>query len=222
VSADETAAWRAAVHEAAHCVACWVLNIRIEIVELYKAGGGTTRAHLFRNAKSPETYDEADRALTVLLAGGCAERHLYGRAELHQHDLELVDSMLAPFGISPDAERAWRKRCRREAREIVEANFNRVEKIADALMQRGTLTGGDVARMLGPSKVMVRYGKINVSTAKRDAFRREAKHSVVMDGNLVGEVLVKGGGIIEAFRLDGQRRVSVGRFPSLAEAARAI
>ena len=63
---DERAAWRAAIHEAAHCVACWALDIRIETVELYQRGGGTTRAHLFSNTKSPVTYDEAHRAVSEL------------------------------------------------------------------------------------------------------------------------------------------------------------
>jgi hypothetical protein len=33
-------AYRSAIHEGGHVVACWALDIRLEQVELYQRGGG--------------------------------------------------------------------------------------------------------------------------------------------------------------------------------------
>jgi hypothetical protein len=135
--------------------------------------------------------------------------------------------VLRPIGLTSDTERAWRKRTRRDARKLVEANWHRVEGVAGALMQRGVLTDGDVTRLLGPSRVVanttapdVRYrneGKIDGVKSKRSKQSRAGTLKVVADDQVLGEVRAKGGAF-EAIR-DG---VSLGTFASLAQAGLAL
>jgi hypothetical protein len=226
-------AWRAAIHEAAHCVACWALDISLEQVELYQRGGGTTRAHLFANTKSPTSYEEAHRGLVVLAAGAAAERHLFGAAEISGEDEKSIDALFAPINLEPEVERAWRKRARRDARKLVRSNWKRVEGIAGALMQRGAIAGDDIMRLLGPNRVVstnnsdIRYrhdGKIAGKSSAREAvLEKEISGAeffdVVTDVNkLLGQVRIKRSGAFEALR-DG---VSLGTFATMAEAARAV
>jgi hypothetical protein len=226
IMSEERAARRAAIHESGHVIVCWCKGIRIETVALYARGGGSTKAHLFANHQSPQTYDEAHRALIVLSAGAAAERHLFRAVELAEDDDTSMTNMLAPFRIAPDVERSWRRRARREARELVQTNWHRIELVADALMKRGAIAGGDVLRLLGPSHVIGttselrhrRDGKVVGNKVRRNTTREALLPVVNPNGNKVlGEVRVKGGKF-EAIR----GGVSLGVFASLAEAARAV
>jgi hypothetical protein len=244
---DEREHWRAAIHEAAHAVACWHLGVRLELVELYQRGGGTTFVHLFADNKAPASYEEAHRALVVLSAGAAAERHLFGSEEIAADDRNSIDEILAPLAMEPELERSWRKRARREARKIVKANWRSVDLVATELMRRGAMAGGEILRLLGPGKFSIstaadvrwrNEGQIAVTNktgggslmhqqmqpakavASPPPTKRSAKaFKVTADGNLLGEVRRMRGGVYEAIRDDG---TSIGVFATLAEAARAV
>jgi hypothetical protein len=220
--------WRAAIHEAGHVISCWALNIRIETVEIFQRGGGSIRSGY---CTSPTSYEEAHHALIMLYSGAAAERHAFDTVELAADDRADIDAIFFPICLSPETERTWRKRARRDARKLVRANWQRVEAVAGALMQEGKITGGDVVRLLGPAYVIntpsdVRHhdGKIDGTKDKRTATARKRKRvlQVIKNGNeLLGEA-IRRGGAYEAIRFDGERRVSVGTFADFGAAARAV
>jgi hypothetical protein len=134
----------AAYHEAGHAVADWVLDqrapYRIEIRD-----DGTGYVHV------PERVVWIDNEIIRLFAGSRAERRFtpnsrQWRLRLHKRepkdsDRLLITRQLQVLTKSRKKQLALRRKLRKQADDLIDLNLALVEAVAQALLERGTLSG---------------------------------------------------------------------------------
>jgi hypothetical protein len=158
---------RVALHEAGHCVVAIAHGRRIRSVTVV---AGSDYAGKMSEEETPEMM----KALLDFLSGGrapaeveaCARKHVVGymagtvsewlmcpreswtsdRHRTASSDLKLA--RLFATAIAGDDSEALLSAAREEARDILAANRHLVSAIADALIERGTLTGAEIEIIL--------------------------------------------------------------------------
>jgi ATP-dependent Zn protease len=158
----------AAYHEAAHALVARALRQPVESVTVSPIGTGV----LHTSPLPPDASDEEiARRLTIVLAGKEGERHAprltaeqngadrwFTVAELEalvaEDDLQELPSdedVLAHYSERIGAEAV--EKARTLAAELVERAYvvGYLEKVADELLWRTTLTGDDLERLLAPA-----------------------------------------------------------------------
>jgi hypothetical protein len=158
---------RVALHEAGHCVVAIAQGRRINFATVVPGDDYTGKM-------SEDETPEMMTKLLDLLSGGradaeaeaCARKHVVGYmagtvAEWlmcpreswqsnrhHTAGSDLKFARLFATAIAGDGSEAVLSAAREEARDLLEANRQLVEAIADALMARGTMTGGEIEIIL--------------------------------------------------------------------------
>jgi hypothetical protein len=123
--------WCTAIHESGHCVVAHVLGYEVS----YAAAGGELVGGLVSNHAPPGSWDAA----IIDLAGIAAERRLLSFEQCRK---------LANGGWSGDLRNVRRAipdidipRAYWTAEEIVNRNWGAIERVAEELIKRGTITG---------------------------------------------------------------------------------
>jgi hypothetical protein len=161
---------RVALHEAGHCVVAIAQGRRIESVTVVP---GEDYAGKVAEDEEPEMM----KALLDLLSGGRATAGVEARARAHvvgylagtvaewimcpreswlsdRHhvagsDMKLAKIFARAITRSKEEAEALLTSARAEARKILLTNSRLVEAIADALVERGTLTGDEIDEIIG-------------------------------------------------------------------------
>jgi hypothetical protein len=146
-----------AIHEAGHAVAALVLGIPVAFVEIWqdsergkRPNGGNTQFEDGWDALRMDKFtmlwagqEATDRWLTELDQGTDANR--LDMRYVARHDAAKFDIEVAQFGpgFEPDAGVV-------EARELVDAKWEQIVTLADALVVHRRLSGDEVRALLGP------------------------------------------------------------------------
>jgi ATP-dependent Zn protease len=148
---------RVAYHEAGHVAVALRERISIRDVTIIPGEGylGLARNHHPPSfLRAAEFGDLSSRHVEsfalVCLAGGAAEKRFYGR---YDHigaatDYEAAADMLSRHAGSAEEVSAWLKLQGVRARQVVELEWETIELIAQALLERKTLTAFAVRTLL--------------------------------------------------------------------------
>lgn len=136
----------APVHEAGHAVASTVLGV--PVAEVVLNGDGSGVCHV-----DPATAAPRRAQLVVLLAGACA----VGLAFPDHRDFAVAGGgsdfaqaeRLVAEGWAEGDKRAVMVAGFDAAERLLADHWGAVEAVAEALAERGRLTGGEVARLVG-------------------------------------------------------------------------
>ncbi len=96
-------------------------------------------------------YRQVLRGACFSLAGEIAQRRFAPRDRRIDHswsDLENVSRLLHGIGLSGAKLRAVAKAVAVQADRVLEAHWSRIEAVANALLERGSLTGAQVRRIV--------------------------------------------------------------------------
>jgi ATP-dependent Zn protease len=151
-----------AYHEAGHAVAAWHVHLRFRRISIVPNGAeGTlgkvvlaglrvTESDLYDMA--PRTRDLFERRIIVSLAGEEAERLVSGRISRHSgsRDREHVAELLFQMIASDEEASSYLKWLSARTRTLIRAEQNRplLDALANALLERRTLTGTTVRALL--------------------------------------------------------------------------
>jgi hypothetical protein len=138
---DETAraAWRRAIHEAAHAVVAIEYGLELESVSL-EASGGLLAHTVIAGPIDPHLE------IQVLLAGELAETAdngwalPYGRQSAACDDA-MVDALLSEMPVPPKRKDEIRAECLAAAQRIVVGRRDAIQAIAAVLIEEGTIDG---------------------------------------------------------------------------------
>jgi ATP-dependent Zn protease len=133
---------RRAYHESGHAVAAIAFGIPIIRVTVNADAG-----HLYRGYYSAAGIG-LECMVTMCMAGGASEEYFCGAINGSDRiDIEMARRYLArrfdPLQIEVEIEHA-----RAAAGRLVREQEERIRLIADALLQRGTLSGADIAEII--------------------------------------------------------------------------
>lgn len=144
-----------AYHEAGHAVAAELLKSgSVTDVVIGPAGGGKSRDNV-REWRKGALVDAAGGAAERVLAGKSAGTTFLGdRADYwgSQSDNRRADAFISTLGFSSEARREERRKLDIEAESIVRWAWPAVCAVADALLERGQLTGDDVRAIMRTGK----------------------------------------------------------------------
>lgn len=150
---------RVAIHEAGHAVALVLLGREVVSVTIMPDGDVLGETAQAPPDPVPDMDDDAwDEWLTgnavYLLAGHEAERRVsapeeFGIEGVVDHDWSKATKMVREVAGQYE-ERQWAllNRSLAEARVLLARNWSSVEKVADELRRKGTLSGADVSALL--------------------------------------------------------------------------
>lgn len=137
--------WRA-YHEGGHVAAAWALgaiSVKADILQK-PPQGGLTVWKLGNDGRSASVD-----GVTICFAGpAAAKRYAPRRRDGGGNDRENIARDLAALCRTPDAEAIVREHCRCAAERLVAENWDAVEAVAAALLDRECLTYGDLADVL--------------------------------------------------------------------------
>lgn len=139
-----------AIHEAAHAVAYLLKGCPVDAVHIQRTASDAGQC--VTSLSQVLSIPEADRGVAIL-AGITAQRRFCARGVRRPH-WESDYSTLAEIalGIAEGDELAaerWIDGRQREADEFVEKYWGAIQKVADALICRRTLTGEEVVAIIG-------------------------------------------------------------------------
>ncbi len=145
-----------AYHESGHAVAALTQYLEIKCVTLDVPPGETWRGAVIFNEPIPTSrltgreLIEALRWATLELAGPEAQRIAGHDADtMQQHDGHAERQLLRfQPTMSPARIRSALDYCRETARDLLRANWPAVTRIAERLLEAGTLTAAEVAALL--------------------------------------------------------------------------
>lgn len=147
-------------HEAAHCVAAWVVGLPVQHATIRPGEDGSLgrcslappdEATLARNEDDPLGF------ATMLVAGGQAERFALGRDHWYRVNFlwdDGSDEARAREWIAAEASRnEWDELSCRDlvqlrGRGLVFSHWEEIEALASTLQQRRTLLGGEVTKII--------------------------------------------------------------------------
>ena len=105
--------------------------------------------------RPPETPDAQIRAhtakiATITLAGGAAVEKLFGgmRDVEMRHDIRAARDLLEDVAETGDEMDLFTDRCWEQARRLVRKEWEPIKAVAAALMEKKTLSGEEVRRIL--------------------------------------------------------------------------
>jgi hypothetical protein len=144
------------VHEAAHATVAAVLGVVPDVAEVHPTGSGSFDAGVCSfGGEAFKTLAPAERC-AVFAAGCCAQRLILG--ERASHGENTVDKSLMRWATEDLLPEAWADFVRGQgvdlAHELVEQHRAAIVKLADALDQRGTMTGREIETVLRPFGVV--------------------------------------------------------------------
>jgi hypothetical protein len=160
---DELAA--TAYHEAGHAIARWHFGYPIDRVTITPAedyagavGSASPLAELELDIdRSEETEQHMQQAVMVAFAGPEAQRR-YDPAAFHgwQASVDYDEAMERLLWLGGTGERAMAicDVLSSKTKDLVEANWPSIEKLAAALLEHGELTSADVYGLLGTSPAL--------------------------------------------------------------------
>ena len=141
---------RIATHEAGHTVAAITYGVPIISVTV------EDRPHMRRGRYHAPTPDLGFEAIAVIcFAGICAEELLVGPIDDGGDDLLMVREHIARSVSNPLQVGVELARHRDAAARLVRSQWGaaRIAKLAEALLQHGTLTGEQIAAFTAPDLV---------------------------------------------------------------------
>ena len=147
-----------AFHESGHAVACYRLFHRLDYVSIVATNEfrgcmkGMDDDWYERASGTPDAQIRAHTAkiATITLAGGAAVEKLYGtmRGVEMTLDIGAVRELLEDVAETGEEMDRFIDRCWSQARRLVRKEWEPIKAVAAALMERKTLSGEDVRRIL--------------------------------------------------------------------------
>jgi ATP-dependent Zn protease len=154
-------------HEAGHAVAAWRKGLRFKHVTIEPNAEAGSLGHLLHSSAkwfNPE-IDQSDRAILhaerhiiTAFAGQIAEAKFLGRRVRYgmKRDNEgAVDLGIRMCGSS-EVREAYLRYCFLASRNLVDANWKAIEAVAEALLERRTLSQEDVIEVIMPGSAAFR------------------------------------------------------------------
>lgn len=162
-------------HEAGHAVAAWRFGMRFKHVTL-KAGDGTLGQML--RGRSPKWFkpdmDSSDRTrlraehdIIVSFAGQVAECKFLGRRPRFgmEGDNQSALNMATYFCSSMSSAEAYLNYCFLTSRDLVNSHWREIEAVAEALLDRESLSHEETLEVITPGANAVRTS-LQVALAK--------------------------------------------------------
>jgi len=153
-----TAEWECAFHESGHAVSCFRLFHRLDYVSIVSTSeyrGCMKGIDEDWHEREPGTSDAQIRAhtaklATITLAGGAAVAKLFGGMQDVEKGLDLaaVRDLLEDVADTDKELDIFIDRCWEQARRLVRKEWEPIKAVAAALMERKTLSGEEVRRIL--------------------------------------------------------------------------
>jgi ATP-dependent Zn protease len=144
-----------AFHEAGHAVYATLHDNPVEIVTVdpQKVLELTGRNCPGYTRYSKWGLANADYVLDMTAVGLTAEATLVSGGVINpeEDDLQCIDDMLNQMGLDGEEKQREFTRMRCRVQEFVEANRAAIVAVAEALMEKKTLTGADIDLVLKPS-----------------------------------------------------------------------
>jgi hypothetical protein len=145
----------AAFHEAAHAVARLFIGAPLTSVEINDRGGGFAHGKLGRRWIARRWPLRGWDLVLCAMAGPCAEARVSHRSvvqvvlragldDLEQTKLPVM--WLVAHGYARDPDTAWTAGCRR-TRWFLSQRWAAIERVAEALLRRGRLSGRQVRKL---------------------------------------------------------------------------
>jgi len=134
-------------HEAAH--ACLAILRGVPVRRCSIVPTRTTRGHML--PAIPTGAIEISDLIVMWLAGDAAERRVAGTAALSENDIahaSMLVAALAGAELDSPAVTASLARFQLLADAQVALHWSWIERVASALLRKGTLDGGDVADLM--------------------------------------------------------------------------
>ena len=141
----EHEARKAAHHEAGHLTAAWALNATLYGGDIRSDGrfGGQAVYRLGGDGGA-----SVDRIVTVLAGPAAQRRFAPFEDDGGERDRERVEQHLDVLCRDPGAAAIVARHCRAEASRLIAANWDAVEALAFAFLEREALTGAELAGIL--------------------------------------------------------------------------
>lgn len=158
----KTALKATAFHEAGHAVIAWRFRLKVRsatIVPTIGTSGEVASASPLRGIHldhdgSDRAHQRAETAIIVYLAGPAAQRRHSPHSWRSYHgriDHSAAADLALRLNGSVEVTNAHLKYLVIVARDMVAASWAHIERVADALVERGTLTGDEVAALGRPA-----------------------------------------------------------------------
>jgi hypothetical protein len=144
-----------AYHEAGHAVVAWRLGRRpsgVSIGATKRSRGRVTLCIRPLESDSPRNWCRNEEAMVIALAGPLAQRRHAPRSDWRQRkhrtlrgpdrgtDFDLVNELLCRQHDGLTVRTAYDKYVRARTQELVDANWPAIERVAQALLERESLT----------------------------------------------------------------------------------
>jgi hypothetical protein len=140
--------WRIAIHEAAHATIARVLRIPIRGVTITPSEGFLGHCHIYRDFYKRSGY------VIALMAGVEAELEFFEATVNDSADRESIAEANDDWPkIGGRKARALNlPSLRRQARRLVRKHRTKIERVAAALLERGTLGPDEVDELITPRR----------------------------------------------------------------------
>lgn len=154
---------RVAFHEAGHAVVALMLGLEVELVSIVPEPGVNRMTEGHCRLALSEAWK---RLAVVCLASGEAERPVGGDGAIPEDDLEhavwYLKHVRSPRVLNPPGlprrfgRRAWLIRLRKEAAQLVATHRGPIERVAEALLEKRTLTSAEL-RQVAPELCVCKH-----------------------------------------------------------------
>lgn len=155
-----------AYHEAGHAIAAWASDLklkRVSIVPIDDALGHVLHANPLKGIRldidgRPQSRYRAERAIIVCLAGPTAQQKYDPASVDPAHasaDFETASDLAVRLCGSARSATAYLAWLQVVADDIIETRWAAVERVAGALLERGTLSGSEIDATLYPVRRIV-------------------------------------------------------------------
>lgn len=131
--------WRVAVHEAAHAVVARMFGVEFRSVTIVPAGDRLGACNFYQ----ADFYCDRRGRILASMAGRAAEMEFFGSTtgDYSVDDESIADKLQSwPKIGGIEAPKLCERNLRRQARRLVKKYRAEIERVAQALLQRGTLT----------------------------------------------------------------------------------
>ena len=153
-SSGAAAAIAIAYHESGHAVACVILGVRVKKATIIPVDanilGRVTHASIYGGARPDIEFSDpvrlrVERDILIAFAGDAAERRFHKRRRFGGwSDYDRATNAASNVCSSPNATEAFLRWLEIAAADLVDLNWPAIDAVAKALVERKTLTGGQV------------------------------------------------------------------------------